>query len=281
VAYGRSVRASPGAGVVSLYDGAPAAVRAHVRVRWATCPMRAVAAAVPPAGRVLEVGCGHGLLSNHLALESGARHVLGIDVDRPKIDAGNAAARRGGQEGRCRFEVSPPGDLPDGPWDCIAIVDVLYLLPADVQRDLLRSCAAGLGPGGMLVVKEMAPTPRWKAAWNRCQEALAVRLLGITVGEGRFTFVPPEELAAWMAGDGLVAGHRPLHRGYPHPHHLVVGRKDAAAARHPDDARPRLPGLHRVPALPDGPAGHMLGQPPGAPRSSSTAGRARSGAPRD
>jgi 2-polyprenyl-3-methyl-5-hydroxy-6-metoxy-1,4-benzoquinol methylase len=188
--------------------------------------MRAVATAVPPAGTVLEVGCGHGLLSNYLALESADRKVLGIDVDVPKIAAATAAAERGGHSDRCRFEVTAPGELPDGPWDCVAIVDVLYLLGADDQRDLLRSCAARLAPGGVLVVKEMAPAPRWKAAWNRGQETLAVRLLGITEGDGGFTFVPPDELAVWMADDGLVAEHRPLHRGYPHPHHLIVGRRD-------------------------------------------------------
>ena len=236
MAYARSASVSPGASVVSLYRGDSAAVRAHVRVRWATCPMRAVATAVPPAGRVMEVGCGHGLLSNYLALESDDRQILGIDVDIPKIAAATAAAGRGGHGDRCRFEVTAPGELPDGPWDCpdggwdcVAIVDVLYLLGADIQRDLLRSCAARLAPDGVLVVKEMAPTPRWKAAWNGAQETLAVRLLGITEGDGSFAFVPPDELATWMADDGLVAEHRPLHRGYPHPHHLVVGRRGAGA----------------------------------------------------
>jgi 2-polyprenyl-3-methyl-5-hydroxy-6-metoxy-1,4-benzoquinol methylase len=233
VTYARSVAVSAGAGVVGLYDGGSLAVRAHVRVRWATCPMRAVATAVPLTGTVLEVGCGHGLLSNHLALESGARHVLGIDVDAPKIAAAAAAAERGGHGDRCRFEVTAPGELPPGPgggWDCVTIVDVLYLLDADVQREVLRSCSASLAPGGVLVVKEMAPTPRWKATWNRCQETLAVRLLGITEGQGGFTFVPPDELAAWMAADGLAVTHRPLHRGYPHPHHLVVGHRDGPSS---------------------------------------------------
>ncbi len=229
--------AGTGGGVVGLYGTGSLGVRAHVRVRWATCPMRAVATVVPRAGTVLEVGCGHGLLSNHLALESGARNVLGIDVDAPKIAAAAAAAERAGHARRCRFEVTAPGELPDGPWDCpdggwdcIVIVDVLYLLGADVQREVLRACSARLAPGGVLVVKEMAPTPRWKAAWNRCQETLAVRLLGITEGEGGFSFVPPEQLAAWMADDGLAASHRPLHRGYPHPHHLVVGRNEGDSA---------------------------------------------------
>lgn len=218
----RSVAVSPARAVLALYHDAPLAVRAHVRVRWATCPMRAVAATVPPEGRVLEVGCGHGLLANYLALESSGREVHGIDVDGPKIDAARAAGASSG----ARFEAAEPGVLPAGPWDAIAIVDVLYLLAEDHQRRLLAGCAAALGPGGVLVVKEMSPSPRWKAAWNRAQETVAVRALGITRGgEGGFRFLPPETIAGWLSGAGLEVAHRPLHKGFPHPHHLVLGRR--------------------------------------------------------
>lgn len=214
----------PGRSPLSLYADSPLLTRVHVRVRWATCPFPAVAAEVPEEGRILEVGCGHGLLSVYLALTSPGRHVLGIDVDEDKLDAARAADTRGDLD--CTFEVAEGDRIPDGPWDGIAIVDVLYLLPADAQRALLATCAAGLAPGGRLVVKEMAPVPRWKAAWNTAQEVAAVKLLGITAGS-ELTFLTPAELGAAMAGAGLDVRERPLHKGYPHPHHLLVGRKPA------------------------------------------------------
>jgi len=177
---------------------------------------------MPPAGRILEVGCGHGLLSLYLALESPDRQVVGIDVDEDKLGAARAAAEGAGLA--ATFDVAVGGALPAGPWAGIGIVDVLYLLTVDDQRSLLRSCGEALAPGGILAVKEMALAPRWKARWNALQETASVKVLGITEGE-ELTFLSPATMAAAMVAGGLTVRDRPVHRGYPHPHHLLVGHK--------------------------------------------------------
>jgi 2-polyprenyl-3-methyl-5-hydroxy-6-metoxy-1,4-benzoquinol methylase len=218
-------RTSAGRDVLPLYRDAPPAVRAHVRVRWATCPFRAVAAQLPPGGRVLEVGCGHGVFSLLAATSSPAHSVVGVDVDERKVPHARAAAARAREQGAdCEITVAPPGELPDGPWDAIVVVDVLYLLDARTQQGLVADCARLLAPGGTLAVKEMDLAPRWKFRWNVTQETLAVRVLGITVGS-ELTFPAPAEVGGWMAGAGLEVSHLPLHKGYPHPHHLVLGRR--------------------------------------------------------
>lgn len=220
--YGRFAPDSPRRRVLALYRGAPLTDRAHVAVRWATCPFPAVAAQLPATGRILEVGCGHGLLSLYLALTSLERTVVGTDVDEDKLAAAQKAAEGAGLA--ASFEVVKGAELPDGPWAGVAIVDVLYLLPADDQRSLLQACAGLVSPGGTLVVKEMALEPRWKATWNRLQETASVKLLGITEGE-ELTFLSPADMAAAMGDGGVTVRERPIHRGYPHPHHLLVGQK--------------------------------------------------------
>ncbi len=197
-------------------------MRLHTSVRWRTCPFSTVAGAIPAAGRILEIGCGHGLLSSYLTLESRHREVWGTDVDGTKIRAAERAARRSGAN--IRFLAIEAGELPEGPWDAVAVVDVLYLMePADQER-LLRRAAALLAPGGVLVVKEMGSRPAWKFMIMRLQEVAAVRLLRITAG-ATLDFVPPDGAAEWLRSTGLEVESRPIDAGYPHPHHLLVARR--------------------------------------------------------
>ncbi len=212
--------------MLELYRGAPLAVRLHTALRWATCPFGPVEAAVPPAGRVLEVGCGHGLLSLSLALGSSLRQVTGVDIDGAKVAAaGVAAAQLASGEADVAFSRVEPGWLPTDVVDAVVIADVLYLLPVEEQRRLLNACAGCLGDGGVLVVKEVADQPRWKFRWNQAQETVSTRVLGITAGDGSLHFVAPSTMAGWLEDAGLRTESRALDRGYPWPHHLLVGRR--------------------------------------------------------
>lgn len=212
--------------VLDLYAGQPWRTRAHVRIRWSTCPFAAVAAHVPDAGRILDLGCGHGVFSAYLALEEARRQVLGIDLAHDKIlaagDAAAAAAKKGCTN--LRFVRADAEVPPEGPWEAIVVLDVLYLFRPERQQSILQRCARALAPGGVLVVKELADRPRWKAAWSRIQENLAVRVLRITRGN-ELCFLSPAQHAGWLAARGLEVTARPLPKGFLHPHHLIVARR--------------------------------------------------------
>lgn len=208
--------------VLDAYDHLGRGDRFHVAVRWRSCPFPQVEAHVPRAGRILDVGCGHGLFALYLAARAPERQVVGVDIDADKLLSARQAAERAGLP--VRFAQSADGVLPDGPWDVITVIDVLYLLGAEVALDLVRRAAAALAPGGVVVVKEIDLRPRWKYRLARVQEVVSTRVTRITEGDG-VAFVPPDDIAGAMTAAGLTVDRQPLDRGSLHPHLLLMGRR--------------------------------------------------------
>jgi cyclopropane fatty-acyl-phospholipid synthase-like methyltransferase len=204
----------------------PRRERMHVRGRWASCPVAAIEAEVPRAGRVLEVGCGHGLIALHLALTASDRDVFGTDIDERKITHANRVVAALPQATQLGFEHRPDGSVPEGPWDAIVIVDVLYLLAPRDEAALLDACIAQLAPGGVLVLKETDVVPRWKHRLAKAQELVATKVVRVTAG-ATVEFTPIDQLTDSLRARGLDVRHRRADKGYLHPHALVVARREA------------------------------------------------------
>jgi 2-polyprenyl-3-methyl-5-hydroxy-6-metoxy-1,4-benzoquinol methylase len=159
--------AGPARRVLAAYGGLGRGDRFHVALRWRSCPFPQVAAHVPPSGRVLDVGCGHGVFTLYLAASAPERAVVGVDVDADKLVAARRAAEHAGLP--VTFAEAVGGELPAGLWDAVTVVDVLYLLGPDRALDLVGRAAAALAPGGVLAVKEIDVRPRWKYELARVQ----------------------------------------------------------------------------------------------------------------
>ena len=196
----------------------PADVRVHTALRVLSCPFGAILAAVPRGARLLDYGCGHGVLAGLAAAHADAS-VTGVDIDERKV----AVARRCATP-PAEFHVIAPGDVPPGPWEAITVVDVLYLLPPAAQHDLLLRLAGELAPGGVLVVKEMHTGSRAKTRWMQAQERMMVDVLERTRGS-QLAFTEPGHLVGALEEGGLATTSRAVDRWYPHPHHLVVATR--------------------------------------------------------
>jgi 2-polyprenyl-3-methyl-5-hydroxy-6-metoxy-1,4-benzoquinol methylase len=209
---------------LALYDDEPASVRLHVQARHWLCPMERIAARVPPTGRVLDVGCGHGLFGNLLALESAARDVRGVDPMASKV---GVAQRTAQWLPNARYAVGSVADVTDGPYDTITILDVLYLLPRPAKLALLQQCRALLAPGGLLLLKTNDRQPRWKYWWARFEEQVMTGL-GLTEGQGLY-FLNAAQNRALLGIAGFDAELVRLDSWLPYPHVLFVARPAATA----------------------------------------------------
>jgi 2-polyprenyl-3-methyl-5-hydroxy-6-metoxy-1,4-benzoquinol methylase len=203
------------------YGGQSLGIQAFVLARHLLAPLSRVLAAVPTRGRLLDVGCGHGLFANAAALGSPERQVLGVDPSGAKITVARASSAG---LPNVRYVQGTVQEIEERDFDAITILDVLYLLPDEAKLAVLRRCHELLAPGGTLLVKTNDTHPRWQYAVVRLEEELMVKLLAFTHGsELHFRGVPEYVALLEQAGFTGRVLDLPTHR--PVPHRLYVCRK--------------------------------------------------------
>lgn len=205
--------------LLALYDPLPVSDRLFVRIRLLLSNLYLLESYVPQ-GIILDIGCGHGLLSNLLAITSQERQVLGIDIDPKKIAA---AQRTIGSRSNIQFEVGDAASLPGRNYNAVTIADVMYLIPPETQRAILKNIADVLNPNGLLVWKTHSHHPRWKYAITYAQEWLMTKL-GPTQGAGIF-FMDSEESIQAIRNAGLHPVVVPMALRSPYSDILFLGCK--------------------------------------------------------
>jgi 2-polyprenyl-3-methyl-5-hydroxy-6-metoxy-1,4-benzoquinol methylase len=210
---------------LSLYRNQSRGVRLHTRLRAWSAPLDAVVAAIPSQGRILDVGCGHGLVANEVALRHEKAHVFGIDVSASKIASAKASV---GKRVNIQFRDARLEDVQETGFDAVALIDVLYLVPVNAWTAFIATCFQKLRPGGTFVLKEIGTAPAWKFQRLRLQEFVSTRILRITAGS-TMHFEPIDALQRRLesAGFSSVAAHR-LDAGFASPHVLLTAQRPLA-----------------------------------------------------
>jgi ribosomal protein L11 methyltransferase len=106
---------------------------------------RALSEELHPGQRVLDVGCGSGVLGV-LAAVSGAGHVVGIDLHPAAVPVTVANAVRNGVSSLVEVSLTPLADV-EGPFELV-LANILAPALIELSDDLKRV----LAPGGTLVI---------------------------------------------------------------------------------------------------------------------------------
>jgi uncharacterized protein (DUF2062 family) len=101
------------------------------------------------SGKVIDLGCGHGIASAFVAAGNSQVALRGCDLDGHRI----AVARRAFAGMDADFQVEDMRRFPLAPAGSILILDVLQYLDAGEQLNLLARCARALEPGGKLIFR--------------------------------------------------------------------------------------------------------------------------------
>jgi 2-polyprenyl-3-methyl-5-hydroxy-6-metoxy-1,4-benzoquinol methylase len=137
----------------------------------------------PDTSRVLEVGCGDGILSAEL-VNAGVPHIVGLDVDRSVLDRARARHKGMGIE----WMQGDALEVALEPESFDAVVSVATLHHMDAAQSLKRF-AQLVRPGGTVVVVGLAAS-----AWSDIPLSAVARIARWVLGlvHGRWNHSAPE-----------------------------------------------------------------------------------------
>lgn len=101
---------------------------------------------------LLDIGCGLGILAMYLRERGWRNAVRGFDFDASKIKGGRIMLTSGVYEGISLSQGDARRGLPEHSGN-VAILDMLQFFDDVEKATLLKSAAARVAPGGMLIVR--------------------------------------------------------------------------------------------------------------------------------
>jgi len=181
--------------------------------------------------RLLDLGCGQGMLEALLAAAGEARErwpqewapapapraMEGIELDRRALERARLAA-----VGHARFVHGDIRNVAFAEADAIVILDVLHYMDRPAQEAVLERARRSIAPGGVLLVRvaDARPGLRFRAT-------LALDRLSLWLRGRRSGAYHCRPLAAWIArleALGLAVEARPMSAGTPFANVLLVAR---------------------------------------------------------
>jgi 2-polyprenyl-6-hydroxyphenyl methylase / 3-demethylubiquinone-9 3-methyltransferase len=154
--------------------------------------------------RLLDVGCGGGILAEAMA-RRGAAEVLGIDLAAKPLKVAQLHALEGGVENLGYREVAVEALAVERParFDAVTCMEMLEHVPD--PGSVVRACAALVKPGGQVFFSTINRNPKsFLFAIIGAEHVL--RLLPKGTHEYA-KFIRPSELAQWCRDAGLLLEH--------------------------------------------------------------------------
>lgn len=202
------------------YRGAGMPVQAFLVARMAVAPLGPLDRDFRSLrGSIISLGCGHGAVDRYVAEVNHNVTIDGVDLDEERVRLARGTELR---QPRVRVRVADVRSLDaQGRYDGALAIDVLHHVEARLHGEIVRALWTCVRPGGTLLVKEMADSPRRQYLWNRTHDR-------IVAGPEPIHCRSPEGMAGVVEDSGFeVQEVRRLKRLRIYPQYVVRASRPA------------------------------------------------------
>jgi 2-polyprenyl-3-methyl-5-hydroxy-6-metoxy-1,4-benzoquinol methylase len=205
--------------IVDAYDDP--IVRLYCTIRFMILRMRfleEIGQYLPPAGQVLDVGCGFGLFALHFAIKQPHIRVRGFDLSARRVDMARRAAQRLGVS-NVQFDVADAAAFRfDSPIAAAYMLDLIHHIPERSVAPLVNTIASNLEPGGRLLVKDIERAPGYKLGFTWALDKLMDYKAPVR-------YWAPEEIQPLIERAGFDVHRHRMIDYLPYPHILYVSTR--------------------------------------------------------
>jgi len=187
----------------------------YMPARWIIVPFEQIESYMPKRGLIIDIGCGEGVMSTLLVLSSPWRKVIGIDINKAKINLGKKIAREIPNLSFKHQDVFSQ-ILPKA--DGFILSDFLHHIPSNKHKKLLKLLANSLNKNGVIMIKEIDLKDGLRSKVSRLFDFLFYPF-------EKVSFISSEELASFLTQLGLKVRIIKVKKWFPGSTTLFICQK--------------------------------------------------------
>jgi 2-polyprenyl-3-methyl-5-hydroxy-6-metoxy-1,4-benzoquinol methylase len=177
---------------------------------------------IPVGSKIIDIGCGYGILANYLALSDPSSEVRGVDIDTARIKKAKESTL-----GRSNISFDAINFMTEdlSRYDRVLMIDVMHYFDYRLQDKVIKTIADQLRSQAVFIFRTPDTSPKWRYYWNFLHEFLMVKAAITKTDRASLFFRSSESLLHCLNEAGFDVTIFPNRSLFPYSDTLFICRK--------------------------------------------------------